>query len=974
MKAQTIIRLITIIGLLSLAEAVCFSQNASVQSILQQYFSDYPLACSSRGENIKIENFKIINEQNQIRIFLNETFGVQPFTSESVRKIYDDIQLLLPDTYQSYRVFIYAKGVLIDDLVLGGCAEGTAAIRTWPRQHLNVSPWVTLVDRPYSVHNGLDGRHLSIWASHGIYYALNEKVWRWQRPRLYCTTEDLFTQTIVVPYLIPMLENAGAIVYTPRERDWQKREVIVDNDTPFQNGVYKESNGACNWTDAGIGFAHRKLSYLDGENPFTDGTVRQAETMSRQSMTSKITWTPDIPADGRYAVYVSYATLPTSVSDALYIVRHRGQDTQFRVNQQMGGGTWVYLGTFDFAAGNSSDNCVTLSNQSNFQGHVTADAVRFGGGMGNIARGKNAPVISGFPRFLEGARYSAQWAGMPYEVYANKNSENDYAEDINVRSHTINYLARGSEYQPGDSGLHVPIEMSIAVHSDAGASAEDNIIGTLGIYTTAHEDGIYPSGLSRFTSRDLCDVVVSQLVKDMLANYRQWTRRQMWDRNYSETREPAMPSMILEMLSHQNFADMRLAHDPNFKFTIARSIYKGILRANHMLHRDDNAVVQPLPVTAPAAYVPSQSNRIKLSWLAVDDPLEPSANATGFVVYHAVGDGDFDNGTYVNKASYTINNATPDVLHRFRITACNAGGQSMPSQEVCAYVPLRGNRQILIIDAFDRLAAPQSFENDSLLGFDLDSDPGVPMAQMPGFCGRQICFNRDGFGREGYGGLGYSTSELEGMIIAGNTLDWSTRHARDIIAATGGRVAISSCAQNAVGRANFDTRSINLIDIIFGLDKYDGYSYRQSKVFAPQLIQSTAEFVRSGGNLLVSGAFVGSDMTAESDRLFTRSILKYEYAGALGSDSISHITGLNTDFDIYRELNEQSYCVPAVDCLAPTNDAFCPMVYCPSGQSAAAAYQGSDYRCFTMGFPFESIKDQHTRVALLQGILQFLIP
>ena len=34
-----------------------------------------------------------------------------------------------------------------------------------------------------------------------------------------------------------MLENAGAIVYTPRERDWQRNEVIVDNDTHPQGCI-----------------------------------------------------------------------------------------------------------------------------------------------------------------------------------------------------------------------------------------------------------------------------------------------------------------------------------------------------------------------------------------------------------------------------------------------------------------------------------------------------------------------------------------------------------------------------------------------------------------------------------------------------------------------------------------------------------------------------------------------------------------
>ena len=61
------------------------------------------------------------------------------------------------------------------------------------------------------------------------------------RPNLFGTTEDLFTQTIVVPYLIPMLQNAGAIVFTPRERDWQKKEIIVDNDDPIKANYYKET-------------------------------------------------------------------------------------------------------------------------------------------------------------------------------------------------------------------------------------------------------------------------------------------------------------------------------------------------------------------------------------------------------------------------------------------------------------------------------------------------------------------------------------------------------------------------------------------------------------------------------------------------------------------------------------------------------------------------------------------------------------
>ena len=47
---------------------------------------------------------------------------------------------------------------------------------------------------------------------------------------------------------------------------------------------------------------------------------------------------------------------------AEYIVFHKGQETHFRVNQRMGGGTWVYLGTFEFDKGNSINNSVVLTN------------------------------------------------------------------------------------------------------------------------------------------------------------------------------------------------------------------------------------------------------------------------------------------------------------------------------------------------------------------------------------------------------------------------------------------------------------------------------------------------------------------------------------------------------------------------------------------------------------------------------------
>lgn len=138
--------------------------------------------------------------------------------------------------------------------------------------------------------------------------------------------------------------------------------------------------------------------------------------------------------------------------------------------------------------------------------------------------------------------------------------------------------------------------MTLGLHSDAGFKTDDELVGSLGIYTTDFNDGKLNCGISRYASRDLTDMVLTGLQRDIASRFGvQWARRSMWNRNYSETRLPAVPSMILELLSHQNFADMKWGHNPDFKFTVGRSVYKSILKYLSTMHGTDY-VVQPLPV------------------------------------------------------------------------------------------------------------------------------------------------------------------------------------------------------------------------------------------------------------------------------------------------------------------------------------------------------------------------------------------
>ena len=929
--------------------------DRNVEQRLKDFFTNFETSYANIGK-CRLDRYELNHSKKALHVYANANFGYQPFTPENTEAIYRLLKQSLPGPVNYYDITIYADGKPIEELIPNILQKKQDKSRLWQRIDYKGAPWIQNMSRPYLASKGLEGRHIALWQSHGKYYKNNKGSWEWQRPRLFCTTEDLFTQSFVVPYIIPMLENAGAVVYTPRERDRQRNEVIVDNNTVTGKSIYlEEKSRKGKWKTSPLaGFARKRSVYTDGQNPFRDGTARFAATEKKPEK-AFAQWIPDIPETGKYAVYVSYQTLPGSVSDAKYLVFHKGGVTEFKVNQQMGGGTWVYLGTFEFDKGTNDYGMVVLSNESKQKGVVCADAVRFGGGMGNISRGGS---ISGLPRYLEGARYAAQWAGMPYGIYSPAEGKNDYTDDINSRSRVLNYMSGGSVYNPQEQGLGVPFEMTFGLHSDAGFSKEDELIGTLGIYTTGSNNGKLNAGISRDASRDLADMVLTGLQRDISAGFGiQWPRRSLWNRNYSETRLPGVPSMILELLSHQNFADLKLGHNPRFKFTVARSVYKSILKYTATMHGTDY-VVQPLPVSNFSIAEGSKKNTFRLSWQAVDDPLEPTAKAREYIVYTRLGHGGFDNGTLVRDTKYTFE-AEPGLVYSFKVTAVNRGGESFPSEILSAYKAKKSKGTVLIVNAFDRLSGPATIESNFIQGFDLKTDPGIPYISTPAYCGAQQSFDRSRIGRETKDGLGYSGSELEGMLIAGNTFDYPFIHGKAIQSAGG--YSFVSCSDEAVENGFVRLTDYPVTDLIMGAEK---------QAFSPIMQQLITDYCRRGGNILVSGSYIGSNMNSPSALGFTENILKYSFGGSMGGKTSGTIYGANTHFTIPCTVNEKTYAVPAPDCLTPVAPAYSTFIYTPGNYSAGIAYKGN-YRTFVLGFPFESIEGVQQRTRIMSAILGF---
>ena len=463
--------------------------------------------------------------------------------------------------------------------------------------------------------------------------------------------------------------------------------------------------------------------------------------------------------------------------------------------------------------------------------------------------------------------------------------------------------------------------------------------------------------------------MVSNLKKDIDQVFHiNWNTRSVRDRNYSETRLPDVPSMILETMSHQNFNDMKLGQDPNFKFVVARSIYKTILRYEASMH-NTSYTVQPL---APILFRLKRvgANKVRLQWNAVNDPYEPTAVPTSYNVYTAIGNGGFDNGINISGTSCEIE-MQMGKLYSFRITACNRGGESFPTEVLSAYNHPDAKQTVLVVNGFNRLSSPAIIDSIGSQGFNLEADPGVTYGKTIGWSGQQSNFDPRSAGKEGAGALGYGGEELVGKMVAGNDFNYVRTHAEAI--QTAGRYNVVSCSGKAVENGLVRLTDYDAVDIDLGLEKDDGHSLYYYKAFRPAMQQQISNYLQHHGNLFVNGAYLASDMKLEAEKQWLANNLKITYAGSNLNNYSAMIKGLGTSFDIYRTINADHYGAYTPDNILPANNTAIAVMAYADGNNAAVAYKGVDYRTFSMAFPLECIKDANTRNKIMRGILAYLL-
>ena len=309
----------------------------------------------------------------------------------------------------------------------------------------------------------------------------------------------------------------------------------------------------------------------------------------------------------------------------------------------------------------------------------------------------------------------------------------------------------------------------------------------------------------------------------------------------------------------------------------------------------------------------------------------------------------------------------PGVLYSFRVAALNKGGKSFPTQVLCAMYNPYSRHKIMIVDGFDRTSSPAVVNRPLGKGFDMEEDPGVTLGKTAGWCGPQVSFNTKNAGGEGPGALGYSSSELEGKIVAGNDRNYVRTHASAISYA--GNYSIVSCSAKALEKGIATLSDISLVDIVAGLQRsLDGKTFR---TFTPEIANIMKYFTQKGGSLLVTGAYITSDSQTEQERQAIRELLHCDFGGSYRGKS-SMLKGLSTEFSFHHELNASHYAATSPDILSPVIPAFATLAY-NDGQSAAVAYQGNDYRTISSAVPFECIVDHQKRMSIMRGFIDFLL-
>lgn len=733
-------------------------------------------------------------------------------------------------------------------------------------------------------------------------------------------------------YYADYLLRAGATVVPMRPIGRQINEVVLDNDSPSvtYTGSWSNSTSGARWYDEDYGAVADSVRY-------------RFANVNGSSETATATYTPNIPQSGFYPVYtwVSHGSNRTS---QLYKINYSGGQTEIRVDHRMVGNGWVYLGTYHFDAGSSAANgSVQISNFSTAGGSVViADAIRFGNGMGDVPSGPGGigtGSVSGYPREDENSLHWL-WRGVglgvtPSSVLGTSNvsAPANMAEHMNANTN------------PFGTSVYIGFHSNATTGDPNTATAR----GAIGLMTTdASLRTPNQQSLATFTARQI-NVDMRALDGNFEHNWSTRTNYVGSNQNFGEINKNRftnssgvveMDATIIETAFHDTTVDAQLMRDPRVRDQLARSTYEATLE--YFNNFGGVATTTTLP-SAPnnVRAVSNAEGAVTVSWAAGPTGVYGHA-ATGFRIYASVNGYGFDGGTFVaggGTNSATLTGYDPTLPYYFKVVAENAGGQSLAS-EVITVLPSGGEKQVLIVNGFDRNDRTQNFR--------------YPYA-----------FTSDG---------------LVDRVWSryNNSFDYVVQVHSAIHAARPG-VHVASTSNEAVISGAVNLTDYEAVIWILGNESTANSTFNateQSKV---------TQFITGGGHFFVTGSEIAWDLDQQNNgRAFFENTLKGNYVGdSANTYTVSTAAGgifagiPNLTFSNgaqFSNLTSQMYNVSSADRISPQAGAVTAMSYV-GGTGGGAAIQvtgvGGSGNIVMFGFPFETITSANLRRDVMERVLDF---
>ncbi|MFZ5479611.1 MAG: N-acetylmuramoyl-L-alanine amidase [Myxococcota bacterium] len=523
------------------------------------------------------------------------------------------------------------------------------------------------VDHPGAADGALSGRAVYLSQCHGWIWYDTLDAFSLQRGNVWDTVEDIHNPEGMNQFLTAYLENAGARVFTVKERDLNPLLAVVDDGDP---GYAEAGEG---FADGEPGFAWQD-TWAYGENPFDLGGTRRFPANGG----AVATWTPEVPADGHYAVYVSWDAAADHARDAHYRLTHPGGTIDRRFDQTVHGSTWQYVETLWLTAGESL--VVELVGDASDGDWLSADAVRIGGGTGVIERHGET---TGRPRWEEGAILATQFNGAPESIYDPYGDGN--GSDPSSRARWADW-----EHPAGEDALY------LSWHSNAcdGCDARGTVVYTY--------DATCSAGAPVDGSTELAEALQDEIVSAATLLWdSDWNDRGTNTDCFSEnnpSHNDEMPSALVELAFHDTEIEADFLKDPQFRRDAARAMYRAIVR--YWAERD-GADAYYLPEPPVAVALRDGADGLVLSW-------EPGVSgwpwgdaAEGYLVYTSADGRAWGEGVAVSGTSTTLDASAGETVYA-RVAATNVGGVSFASETVAARRGA-GEPPVLIVAAFDRL-------------------------------------------------------------------------------------------------------------------------------------------------------------------------------------------------------------------------------------------------------------------------------